>query len=733
MAMASGDLPCTTPAVRRLTHEAGLCHRWQHPNIVVRPAPGNMLEMHFVLHNLPSSTYQAGCYHGKLVFPPDYPWQPPAIRMLTESGRFYINRDICTSASNWHKENWNPDWNAMTILIGFLSLFLDVEDGGVGHICPQAMSNQQRLRLAGDSWRANSDHEFFSDLFPEFQDSTRPSASSQDQAAQGSSLGSCGSVALENAALEEANKRSDLLLGGRSVTYGGMVCEHADNGGPAVQSSSWASLQVPSSAKSCHAVATVLEERAAEPISASSAEDDIHKAAERVVCTDLLPLAPERAISSTSVSSTAGDSNTLLCHFCWEGDQETPFMDPPPCACRGTMGALHHRCLLQWVQHSGNLQCNTCGEKYAGEGLNVERLDSLSESMGLIVSAHAGTQGILIISLFVAAMAWRCITIAFNPSVAGAFGCAYVVGRCAGYWLIRNRTQARVPDGAEMPMLPIAVARLMLGRITNRVEPTQIQDARAARPDIGVGAMLLCAVMFCVASLCLSVEAGLALLLILWLLSAVAAHMARWRAVQHLNIPVGPEQLSVIRVMVGLFAVQSGTCWSLLIAAVVMIGFLQQTVVVALSWTNFTIFVATVAAGVYWGHRLTQDPRDRYPLGADVPLLLEEAAEARVVRRLQVVRAVRGQVVRSLRRDRCAGYSLGSCLFLVALYVWSRSSGLCLTALCTWQLGVNCAGRVVMRRMHAHWYEQMFPADEDGPRAVPQMFDQGFGDAHDHP
>jgi ubiquitin-conjugating enzyme E2 J2 len=85
-----------------------------------------------------------GWYHGVLRFPSEYPmkvrlprcslWfaadcrclpeQPPAVLMLTPSGRFEINKKICMSMSDFHPETWNPMWSVSTILVGLLSFMV---------------------------------------------------------------------------------------------------------------------------------------------------------------------------------------------------------------------------------------------------------------------------------------------------------------------------------------------------------------------------------------------------------------------------------------------------------------------------------------------------------------------------------------------------------------------------------------------------------------------------------
>ena len=61
---------------------------------------------------------------GKLIFPNDYPWKPPGIMLITESGRFKVNNRICLSISDYHPESWNPVWPVQSIIIGLTSFFV---------------------------------------------------------------------------------------------------------------------------------------------------------------------------------------------------------------------------------------------------------------------------------------------------------------------------------------------------------------------------------------------------------------------------------------------------------------------------------------------------------------------------------------------------------------------------------------------------------------------------------
>ena len=122
------------------------------PYIHAAPHPSDLLELHFVIVgvSLPAapqtvhfdssdisypspahavqaedSPYSGGHYHGKLRFTNEYPYKPPAVMMLTPSGRFETNVRICLSISDFHPETWVPAWSLSCVLNGVLSFMLE--------------------------------------------------------------------------------------------------------------------------------------------------------------------------------------------------------------------------------------------------------------------------------------------------------------------------------------------------------------------------------------------------------------------------------------------------------------------------------------------------------------------------------------------------------------------------------------------------------------------------------
>ncbi|KAJ1929739.1 Ubiquitin-conjugating enzyme E2 6 [Tieghemiomyces parasiticus] len=150
-------------AIRRLNKEYKAIAQSPPPYICAKPLENNILEWHYVLRGPQETPYEGGEYHGVLKFPGEYPFKPPAIQMITPSGRFQTNTNICTTMSNFHPNLWNPTWSVATILNGLLSFMVEDETttGGI------RMTDRDRRILAGKSHNFNLDNSKFKEIFPE--------------------------------------------------------------------------------------------------------------------------------------------------------------------------------------------------------------------------------------------------------------------------------------------------------------------------------------------------------------------------------------------------------------------------------------------------------------------------------------------------------------------------------------------------------------------------------------
>lgn len=133
------------------------------PYITAEPLPTNILEWHYVVCGPENSPYEGGFYHGKLVFPREFPFKPPSIYMLTPNGRFKTNKKLCLSISDFHPDTWNPAWSVSTILTGLLSFMLE-KSPTLGSI---ETSDYDKRQFAYQSLEFNLKDKQFCDLFPD--------------------------------------------------------------------------------------------------------------------------------------------------------------------------------------------------------------------------------------------------------------------------------------------------------------------------------------------------------------------------------------------------------------------------------------------------------------------------------------------------------------------------------------------------------------------------------------
>ncbi|XP_056648535.1 ubiquitin-conjugating enzyme E2 J2-like [Diorhabda carinulata] len=133
------------------------------PYITAEPLPTNILEWHYVVCGPEKSPYEGGYYHGKLVFPREFPFKPPSIYMITPNGRFKTNKKLCLSISDFHPDTWNPAWSVSTILTGLLSFMLE-KSPTLGSI---ETTDYDKRQFAYQSLEFNLRNKTFSDLFPE--------------------------------------------------------------------------------------------------------------------------------------------------------------------------------------------------------------------------------------------------------------------------------------------------------------------------------------------------------------------------------------------------------------------------------------------------------------------------------------------------------------------------------------------------------------------------------------
>jgi ubiquitin-conjugating enzyme E2 J2 len=151
-------------ALKRLRMELVALQKNPVEHIVSRPHDADLLSWHYVVEGPAGTPYEGGLYHGVLRFPPEYPFKPPSVIMLTKNGRFKTNTRLCLSMSDFHPESWNPMWSVSSILTGLLSFMLE-ETPTLGSV---ESTEAQRRKFALNSLKENVQSKDFRTLFPQF-------------------------------------------------------------------------------------------------------------------------------------------------------------------------------------------------------------------------------------------------------------------------------------------------------------------------------------------------------------------------------------------------------------------------------------------------------------------------------------------------------------------------------------------------------------------------------------
>ena len=130
-------------AVKRLLQELAQIEREGPENFYVYGLEENMFQWHFTIRGPVDSPFEKGFYHGKIVFTPGYPFEPPDVYFFTENGRFDTRMKICLSVTSYHPERWSASFTVSMLLDGIRDYMRESGVGSVGALCyPEIKQNQ---------------------------------------------------------------------------------------------------------------------------------------------------------------------------------------------------------------------------------------------------------------------------------------------------------------------------------------------------------------------------------------------------------------------------------------------------------------------------------------------------------------------------------------------------------------------------------------------------------------
>ena len=136
-------------AVKRLQNELKDFNSPSYSEFFVITPQENPLEWHFTMKGGKGTDYAEGIYHGKIVFPENYPnSSPPRIFFLNASGRFKIGTQQCIWLRTHDcNDKWDPNDHISGYLMG-LYPFFESSENHTGRI---NSDSQTRQKLAKES------------------------------------------------------------------------------------------------------------------------------------------------------------------------------------------------------------------------------------------------------------------------------------------------------------------------------------------------------------------------------------------------------------------------------------------------------------------------------------------------------------------------------------------------------------------------------------------------------
>ncbi|XP_066603672.1 ubiquitin-conjugating enzyme E2 J1-like [Prorops nasuta] len=149
-----GKYNAKSPAVKRLMREAQELQEATE-EYCAYPLEDNLFEWHFTVQGPPSTDFDGGVYHGRILLPPEYPMKPPNIILLTPNGRFEINKKICLNISGHHPETWQPSWSIRTALLALIAFMPTPGNGTIGSL-DYNTDERQKLAKKSQNWQCET-------------------------------------------------------------------------------------------------------------------------------------------------------------------------------------------------------------------------------------------------------------------------------------------------------------------------------------------------------------------------------------------------------------------------------------------------------------------------------------------------------------------------------------------------------------------------------------------------
>ena len=142
------------PATKRLQKEIEELAKEPSTEFHACPQEDDIFDWHFTVAGPKDTEYEGGVYHGRIIFPAEYPFKPPSVIFLTPNGRFQLHTKICLSITGYHPEHWQPAWGVRTALLALISFFPTNDTASIGSL-NVSLEERKRLASLSRSWKCD--------------------------------------------------------------------------------------------------------------------------------------------------------------------------------------------------------------------------------------------------------------------------------------------------------------------------------------------------------------------------------------------------------------------------------------------------------------------------------------------------------------------------------------------------------------------------------------------------
>jgi ubiquitin-protein ligase len=150
------------------------CKAFQNSNIYINRPENDPTKVYFVLTKIEDPRYKDGYYFCLLHLDKNHPHHPPSFYIFNNNGRFQVysekdidnNKGICFTYTKWHSNDWTPIHNIESLIISFISFFLqDIDDNNKEHQGSILTTDEQKTKYAYASPKELIENNKFIELF----------------------------------------------------------------------------------------------------------------------------------------------------------------------------------------------------------------------------------------------------------------------------------------------------------------------------------------------------------------------------------------------------------------------------------------------------------------------------------------------------------------------------------------------------------------------------------------